>query len=450
MLALDLRALALARIFSGLVLVIDLIHRISHGRIFYSSQGLYPQSLMREMGLMPGLPSVHLISDQWSFLAPVLWLQVVVAVGLLLGFRTRLCTVLNWFLMVSLQLRNPLVNNSGDSLLLAFLFWAMFLPWGECWSLDSRGKPLPEKLRVLSGGTVGFCSQVFCLYFFAALHKLNPMWWSEGNAVFYALSVGHHATSWADWLLPHQDFLRILSRVVIVGEFVIALLALAPFPRVRLVALVTAALMHLGFGTFLAIGTFQFVPLIGLLALLPVFGKSDCDDKLGSWWSVPLLACCLLTWAVNIEMLGRGKPVLLPQKVTGYASVLVSDQHWNVFSGQGLEHSGWFAIEVRTEDGKTYDAWRSDAEWTREPPAEIWRTYPDDRWRKWMMNLPSLPRETGIADHFARWSLEEWNRRHPENPAVRVRVWHAVYVTSLSGPPEPTRWIQLSEALAEG
>lgn len=53
------------------------------------------------------------------------------AVALLVGYKTRLVSIMSWFLLMSLHNRNFLVLHGGDTLLRAALFWACFCPGGN-------------------------------------------------------------------------------------------------------------------------------------------------------------------------------------------------------------------------------------------------------------------------------------------------------------------------------
>ena len=443
--------MAIARILMGFVLLGDLFTRWRFCREFYTSEGFCSRALVLESLANYLLPSLHLANDTEAYQSLLFTLGMVFAGGLLLGYRTRLCSLLSWLLLVSLHERNFLVLNSGDTLLAALLFWGIFLPWGATWSVDSRkaGAPEVRERLVLSAATIGWSLQMSYLYLFAALHKLHPYWLSEGSALYYALNIGHHATSWANSLLTYPEALRVLTRAVWGTELLLAFAVLAPWRRLRLVAIVVAVLMHLSFGLFLEIGVFRYVPVIGLLALLPRFSSGLPRDQLRvelpAGRSALLLGVCLLNLAVNFESLGKGKQVFVPPSILRVASLFAGLQNFGVFAGPGLEQDGWFAIQVHARDGKDYDAWRGDRPWDSNRPELVSATFPDDRWRKYLMNLPGLPQESPYRRGFAEWAKGEWNSRHPMNQATAVRVWQAVVRTSPSGGASEPEWILVAE-----
>ena len=67
----------------------------------------------------------------------------------------------------------------------------MFLPLGASYSLDRvRDSSAAEVPRtIFSPATFALLLQVAFIYFFSALFKIDPIWRSDGTAVWYALSI---------------------------------------------------------------------------------------------------------------------------------------------------------------------------------------------------------------------------------------------------------------------
>ncbi len=65
------------------------------------------------------------------------------ALLLIVGYRTRVVSLLCWVMLLSLNHRNYLILQSSDSLMLALLFWSLFLPLGARYSVDSALNPRP-------------------------------------------------------------------------------------------------------------------------------------------------------------------------------------------------------------------------------------------------------------------------------------------------------------------
>src|SRR5260370_34348932 len=123
---LDLRSLALFRICLALLLLWDLQERAWDLRAHYSDEGILPVAAVP----MSSPVSVHNLNGSVAYQATLFLIAAACAVGLLLGWRTRVMTLFCWFLNTSLQARNVGIIHRGHSLLPNILFWGLFLPLG--------------------------------------------------------------------------------------------------------------------------------------------------------------------------------------------------------------------------------------------------------------------------------------------------------------------------------
>lgn len=137
---LDLRSLALFRVGLALTLLLDAALRLGDAGLLYADTGLYPRVLAVTIG-DPARLSLHLLNGSPAFATLLTLLQVLAALALLAGWRTRSATAAAWVLAVSASARNPLVLTQADLLLQALLLWGLFLPWQARWSIDRASAP---------------------------------------------------------------------------------------------------------------------------------------------------------------------------------------------------------------------------------------------------------------------------------------------------------------------
>ncbi len=109
---------------------------------------------------------------------------VVAAAGLLVGFHSRGCALAVFVLELSLQHRNPFIENAGDRLFLILAFLSAFSPLGARWSVDAllerRRPPLsdpPALFQRLMAVQVAF------VYLNAFAGKIGQASWRAGDAV---------------------------------------------------------------------------------------------------------------------------------------------------------------------------------------------------------------------------------------------------------------------------
>jgi predicted DCC family thiol-disulfide oxidoreductase YuxK len=269
---LDVRSLALFRVALGLIVLFDLAVRASDLSMFYTDMGTLPRSAVIEHFAHPALISVHFMG---GMIFPQLLLFLIAALAglaLLVGYRTRAAVFVSWFLMISLQNRNPIVLQGGDVLIRMLLFWSMFLPLGECFSVDAAldNSERGRKMQILSAATYAMLAQMMMLYIFAALSKTGKEWRHDGTALYFALSIDQMRT-WFGTLLLHMPpaLLRFLTFAVLLFEGFGPLLLAFSVRSFRAVIVGLFVLMPIGFGMALTLGPFPFACIATVLPFLP-------------------------------------------------------------------------------------------------------------------------------------------------------------------------------------
>ncbi|HXU27742.1 MAG TPA: hypothetical protein VN698_10975, partial [Bacteroidia bacterium] len=175
---LDVRALSLMRIALSLILLFDLCIRVTSLTAHYTETGVVPFNPIERSFWSPGYFTLFEFGDTYGFALAMFIITGIVYLFLLAGYKTKLFTILAWFLLTSLQNRNTLILQSGDDLLRLVLFWGIFMPWGNFYSIDSKKLRLfrdtEKKKTVLTVATVGYVVLLFSLYFFTGLLKESP------------------------------------------------------------------------------------------------------------------------------------------------------------------------------------------------------------------------------------------------------------------------------------
>ena len=272
--SLDLRSLALFRMALGVMILIDLAMRAVDLNVFYTDWGVLPRGAYLDRFANPLRFSIHLMSGVWQFEAALFLIAAIFALALILGVRTRLVTIVSWFLLVSLEMRNPAILQGGDVYFRLLLFWAMFLPLGALYSVDSAlntSTEPPQQNRFFSWAGVVLLLQVAFVYAFSVAMKSGKEWHSEHSAVYYALSIEQMSTPVGRFLLHFPKLLPVLTRMALIGEGVVPALLLCPVwsGPVRTFAVLTVMGLHLAFGLSIRLGHFPFICFLAVLPLLP-------------------------------------------------------------------------------------------------------------------------------------------------------------------------------------
>src|SRR5215213_10452564 len=111
----------------------------------YTDEGVLPRTALLEEVLSPWAFSLNLMNGEPFFQVLLFGVAALAALGLLIGYRTSLMTVVVWVLLLSIQWRNPLVTGADGPLLRLLLFWAIFLPLGAYWSVDRALKDASQR-----------------------------------------------------------------------------------------------------------------------------------------------------------------------------------------------------------------------------------------------------------------------------------------------------------------
>ena len=277
----DHRSLAALRIGCALLIILDLLQRSTDLVAHYTDFGVAPRTLVMANSSSRWYLSLHYMSGVWELQALLFAVAALAAAALLVGYRTRLASILSWALFISLCTRNPYIVQGGDQLLRVVLFWGMFLPWGAVYSVDHAWQD--ASLRVpsqqhLSWGTAGYAVQIIFMYWFTVALKTGPQWWREGSAVYYALSIDYLATPLGKMLLGMpESLLELATWAVASFEIVGPLALLAPVKKgwLRLCAVIGFIGLHAVFLLTLFIGIFPLIGIISMFFFLPpIFWES--------------------------------------------------------------------------------------------------------------------------------------------------------------------------------
>jgi hypothetical protein len=358
----------------------------------------------------------------------VFTLGAVAAAMLILGYRTRIATAIGWLVIGSIQSRNQLLLQHGDYLLRLLLFWSMFLPLGARLSLDARHCVVVPQNRFVSVAGAALLVQIACVYFFAGVFKLDPVWLG-GDAVGNALRMDHYVSSVGLLLRPFTGVQRLITHFTLVFELVAPLLLFVPVAtwpvRAALVPLFIA--FHAGLALVFELGNFQYVSMAGMLPFVPppvwdrIFGREDPAGRpmLRSSVAAQAVAALVLTYVVvsNVLSFPRTSEWLAQsaawQPIDRIGWQLMLKQEWSIFSAPQPGRS-WLVAPATLANGSEIDLYRGTAV-DREPPARTFETYGDFRWRQYVALYILSPRYTRLRPPFATYLCRLWNGSHAAN-----------------------------------
>lgn len=415
-LSLDLRALALFRIAFGALVISDVVARSADLVAHYSDAGWLPRVAAGD----PPLLNAYFLRGDPTYVGVMMVVTCVVALSMSLGFRSRLCAALCWWLLGSLHTRCWPVNQGGDDLIRNMLFFAAFTPLGARWSVDRwlQKKRVPDPpQRALGATTMVLYGQLFVVYFVTSTMKANHAHWWLGDAVYHALSADHFVTEIGEWLYPHAYLLKGLTwstlALELVGPFLLILGP--PTARFRGGLFIAFVALHAGIAASLHVGIFSAISAAAWLFTMPS-AWMDALERLVrqpvtpaslTRPASPLALRIIATVVFAHVVVGGVVEDRFPAKSTFRnhflwpGNALGLKRRWALFISP-RKNRGWIVIEGVTADGAKVDFVRGRAPVSFDPPQSFYRVFDNQRWRKMLMRFQAKDK-AGVLQTYLSW-----------------------------------------------
>ena len=430
----DARLLSFGRILLGLILLIDLIFRYQHLIPHYTNQGVFPVNILKAY-----YPFYQYYFSIHNFITSILLLKVFffihfVAIFLLIiGYKTRLFTIINFILLLSLHHRNPLILQGGDDLLRITLFYMIFLPWGSYFSFDAYLLPKNKNKKTFefSWIFVLFLINIAFVYLFSALLKTSDEWRITGDAIYYALSLDTLKTPVGEWIYPHCTLLKIMTYFVYyIQEIIAPILLILSFNRfIRNLSVILIILLHLFIFSSLKVGIFPFIGIsTALMLYLPKRPLNKTiplttfiyNNKQSRWLCYFSIILFVLILRYNLATLNT--PYF---SITLFEDRLLNSiglaQRWNMFSPGVKRYDGYLVLRGIKKNNTEWDIIHNTSKIHYEPTSQNKHYLCGDRWRKFLENYEQV-QYNFIKPYFCYYLIHQWNTQHPENPIEALNI----------------------------
>jgi hypothetical protein len=440
-------SLAAMRIALACVVLLDLCLRAVDLGAFYTDAGVLPRPLALDAHYNRFRLSLHLANDTPAFQGLLFIAAAASACLLLVGWHTRLATLVSWFLLASLHNRNPTILNGGDDLLRVLLFWSIFLPLGARHSVDQLHGRASSGSSLANIAGVVFAAQLALVYISSAVHKLHEQEWREGLGLYYAFATEQHATRIGQWLAAYPELLRPFSMAAIACELLLPILIFCPWrrPLVRTALVGFFVAFHLSISLALDVGLFTPIAIVAWLALLPASAwrrvprpavrwlslrlaqaahrlapleaprASLQRDAATRWLRVVNASCILLglyVLAWNTSAWGRPSLFRIPEWMRPAAMILGLQQRWEMFA-RPTKQPGYWLIPGKLADGSDVELFTGNTDLLQRRPQLISATIPNEHWRKYMNFIGDKNRDP-FRLRYGRYLCQSWNTRHPK------------------------------------
>ncbi len=282
---------SLFRIVAGLTILYQYLINYHHRHYLYGPNGVWPYDKFIEKLNETGSFSLYAISSHPFFFEALFHLGILVTALWVLGWHTRLMTLLTYVFLWSLHERNPTLWDGGDNVLQIVMVYALFANLGAYFSFDAeRGRRFWGRLsdtwrQVLAmchnAAILAFALQICIVYATAGLYKVQGEMWQSGTALYYIMRVDEF--TWPGY--SERVYLNV-PLVVALSYMTVAFQVGFPFlfflhRWTRRLAILAGFSFHLGIALFMGLITFSAIMISVELALI-----SDEEYRaIGGWFN---------------------------------------------------------------------------------------------------------------------------------------------------------------------
>jgi len=256
--------------------------------VWFSERGAFraADAIAYDGGANPWLTNLFLHPGADLFLTPLFVLFLLAALGLCLGWWTRLCSILVYAGLFVLHARCTPICNSGDTVMIVLSAYLALSPAGAACSLDRlrrifQGREDEIAPRIVPWAQRLMQLQIAVLYLCASLSKAGGAQWMDGTAAYYPL----HLAESVRFPTPFTDNIYLIN--LLTWATVGIEMSLATFvwvPRLRLYVLALGTMLHLGIEYTLNIPLFSALMITSYLNFLT---EADLKNFL-AWAKRPL------------------------------------------------------------------------------------------------------------------------------------------------------------------
>jgi len=221
--------------------------------------------------LFSGVPSVQWVIDALAIFkirvsgesgtTAVFLVYMAALCGLLAGWRTRFCAFLAWGTHLLLFMSAEFRVYGADSFAQIFLFYCIWMPTGDVWSVDRRAGYANGEPSLFARASLRLFQFHMCMvYLTGGIHKaLGPDWW-DGEAIWRALNLREMATFDFTWMAYVPGLAVLLGLATLAVELGYAFLVWPQRTR-KWMAFATIGL-HIGIAATMGLVSFGAVMIV--------------------------------------------------------------------------------------------------------------------------------------------------------------------------------------------
>lgn len=252
--------LTIFRLLMCFLIIRGMFLYFNYSDLLFGKSGIAPYDRYVNYLKKIGLEFLKFPFEHW---APqyYLWFIIIITFLFALGIGKWFIGILLYFSILNLHLRNHLILDGSDNIILITL---PFLIIGDSYKYISYNLPKLGLEQTKTFGhlrslaAIGFLLQICIVYFVTGMVKSNTDVWSNGTANYYILQLDEfEATKWNILLANNAFFTKTTTYFTLAFEILFPFAIL--FKRMKYIWLLLGVLFHIGIWVFMKIDVFPWI-----------------------------------------------------------------------------------------------------------------------------------------------------------------------------------------------
>lgn len=264
------QSVALVRLIFGLLLLANWYMTWTHLNVFWGVDGLVSLNTSMTYGSTMRFSFFDWLPNDPRVPVLVALINLAAALGVTFGLLTRTSILFAFLTVMSFHNRNVFILNSSDLVLRNLLFFMLFTPSGEAYSLDRLIKKVrglapampveraPWGLRLMQ---IQFCM----IYIATVMFKMKGNYWADGTAIYIATRLDEFVRMPLP-LLNNLFIIKMLTWGTLVVEF--SLGTLVWIKELRYWVLLAGIGLHIGIEVVMNIPMFEWVMIAAMILMV--------------------------------------------------------------------------------------------------------------------------------------------------------------------------------------
>ncbi len=420
----DGRSLSLFRILLGISILYNLIViKVSYLHELIGSKALFTVEEWKFLNGSNALNFFYFIHADW-FVTLVLSISILLAFLFTLGFYSQIVSILLFFLLYNIQSSVSAFINGYDFYTQHLLFFSIFLPLDNHFSILKRFKLPNWNTTVNKYFSIAILFQISLVYFNTGIVK-SGISWHNGYAIKMMSMDLWNARFFSDFLVNNDLISYFLNYFTLLFECFSPILIFVPIRKFigRYVIVITLVLFHISVFFTLDVANFSITGLAAAAVLLPstfwetkfLSFKSESNGTASNTPSkvflyvvvILLLYKSLFFWIQWGPFRSEEWNYKLYKSSSAYniqnpLKLSILTQNWKMFAPNPPVRVGWFTIEEVGDDGLLYDFFTHEIV---NPHENVLRYKPSGM----LMQILSNSREYDYDDCWRqRFFLKKW------------------------------------------